>query len=160
MTELSSNTAYKRWWATAGFRHVCEPWQAQPQDHPKGSVHGTETAICSDRDSFYLPFFTRTHLYVLTSPVGLMQKTKDQALILKLGKSTSQEINPNCHPRVPGAFGNWESRQLSAHYAVGKRKKLLHCRKCKKIGCKKNDDIAKKSKSFTRFSQLHASINF
>ena len=52
-----------------------------------------------------------------------MQKLKDQALILKLGKLTSQEINPNCHPRVPGAFGNWESRQLSAHYAVGKETK-------------------------------------
>ena len=52
-----------------------------------------------------------------------MQKIKDQALILKLGKSTSQEINPNCHPRVPGTFGNWELRQLSAHYAVGKRTK-------------------------------------
>ena len=54
---------------------------------------------------------------------GLMQKIKDQALILKLGKSTSQEINPNCCPRFPGAFGNWESRQLSAHYVVGKRTK-------------------------------------
>ena len=62
-------------------------------------------------------------LYVLTNSVGLTQKIKDQALILKLGKSTSQEINPNCRLRVPGAFGNWESRQLSAHYAVGKRKK-------------------------------------
>ena len=62
-------------------------------------------------------------LYVLTNSVGLTQKIKDQALILKLGKSTSQEINPNCRPRVPGAFGNWESRQLSAHYAVGKRTK-------------------------------------
>ena len=59
-------------------------------------------------------------LYVLTDSVGLMQKIKDQAVILKLGKSTSQEINPNCHP---GAFGNWESRQLSAHYTVGKRTK-------------------------------------
>ena len=55
--------------------------------------------------------------------VGLTQKIKDQALILKLGKSTSQEINPNCRPRVPGAFGNWESRQLLAHYVVGKRTK-------------------------------------
>ena len=54
-----------------------------------------------------------------------MQKIKDQALILKLGKSTSQEINPNCSPRVPGAFGNWELRQLSAHYAVGKRKNII-----------------------------------
>ena len=53
----------------------------------------------------------------------LTQKIKDQALILKLGKSTSQEINPNCRPRVPGAFGNWESRQLLAHYAVGKTTK-------------------------------------
>ena len=52
-----------------------------------------------------------------------MQKIKDQALILKLGNLTSQELNPNCHPRVPGAFGNWESRQLLAHYAVGKRTK-------------------------------------
>ena len=55
---------------------VCEPWQARPQDHPKGLVHGTETAICSDTDSFYLPFFTRTQLYILTSPVGLTQKLK------------------------------------------------------------------------------------
>ena len=62
-------------------------------------------------------------LYVLTNSVGLTQKIKDQALILKLGKSTCQEIHPNCHPRVLGAFGNWESRQLSAHYAVGKRTK-------------------------------------
>ena len=123
MTELSSHAAYEHWWATTGFRRVCEPWQAQTQDHPKGLVHGTETAICSDTDSFYLPFFTQTHLYVLTSPVGLAQKIKDQALILKLGKSTSQEINPNCRLRVPGTFGNWESRQLSAHYVVGKRKK-------------------------------------
>ena len=107
-------------------------------------------AICSDKDSFYLPFFTRTQLYVLTNSVGLTQKIKNQALILKLGKSTSQEINPNCCPRVPGAFANWESRQLSAHYTVGKetkdnppllewqewRLKLLHCRKYKKkIGC-------------------------
>ena len=61
-------------------------------------------------------------LYLLTNPVGLTQKIKDQALILKLGKSTSQEINPNCCPRVPGAFGNWESRQLSAHNVVGKTK--------------------------------------
>ena len=62
-------------------------------------------------------------LHILTNSVGLTQKIKDQALILKLGKSTSQEINPNYSPRVPGAFGNWESRQLSAHYAVGKRTK-------------------------------------
>ena len=55
--------------------------------------------------------------------VGLTQKIKDQALILKLGKLTSQEINPNCCPRIPDAFGNWESRQLSAHYVVGKRTK-------------------------------------
>ena len=102
---------------------MCEPWQDSPQDHPKGLVHGTRIAICSDKDSFYLPFFTRMQLYVLTNSVGLTQKIKDQALILKLGKSTSQEINPNCRPRVPGTFGNWESRQLSAHYAVGKRTK-------------------------------------
>ena len=31
-------------------------------------------------------------LYVLTNSVGLTQKIKDQALILKVGKSTSQEI--------------------------------------------------------------------
>ena len=80
---------------------MCEPWQDPPQDHPKGLVHGTRIAICSDKDSFYLPFFTRTQLYILTNSVGLTQKIKDQALILKLGKSTSQEINPNCHPRVP-----------------------------------------------------------
>ena len=102
---------------------MCEPWQDPPQDHPKGLVHGTGIAICSDKDSFYLPFFTRTQLYVLMNSVGLTQKIKDQALILKLGKSTSQEINPNCHLRVPGTFGNWESRQLLAHYAVGKRTK-------------------------------------
>ena len=104
-------------------------------------------AICSDKDSFYLPFFTETQLYVLTNSVRLTQKIKDQAVILKLRKLTSQQINPNCRPRVPGAFGNWESRQLSAHYAVGKRTKnnpplfrvarvtlkLLHCRKYKKI---------------------------
>ena len=100
---------------------MCEPWQDPPQD--QGLVHGTRIAICSDKDSFYLPFFTQMQLYVLTNSVGLTQKIKDQALILKLGKSTSQEINPNCHPRVPGAFGNWELRQLSTHYAVGKRTK-------------------------------------
>ena len=107
------------WWVSS----MCEPWQAPPQDHPKGLVHGTEITICSDKDSFYLPFFTRMQLYVLTNSVGLMQKNKDQALILKLGKSTSQEINPNYCPRVLGTFGNWESKQLSAHYAVGKRTK-------------------------------------
>ena len=109
-----------------GYRRVssmCEPWQDPPQDHPKGLAHGTRIAICSDKDSFYLPFFTQTQLYVLTNSVGLTQKIKDQALILKLGKLTSQEINPNCCPRVPGTFGNWESRQLSAHYVVGKRTK-------------------------------------
>ena len=74
---------------------MCEPWQDLPQDHPKGLVHGTGIAICSDKDSFYLPFFTRMQLYVLTNSVGLTQKIKDQALILKLGKSTSQEKNPN-----------------------------------------------------------------
>ena len=102
---------------------MCEPWQDPPQDHPKGSVHGTGIAICSDKDSFYLPFFTQMQLYVLTNSVGLTQKIQDQALILKLGKLTSQEINPNCRPRVPDTFGNWESGQLSAHYAVGKRTK-------------------------------------
>ena len=103
------------------------------------------SAVTSDKDSFYLPFFTRTQLYILTNSVGLTQKIKDQALILKLGKSTSQEINPNCRPRVLGAFGNWESRQLLAYYTVGKRtknnpppfrvvrvrSKLLHCEKYK-----------------------------
>ena len=102
---------------------MCEPWQDLPQDHPKGLVHGTGIVICSDKDSFYLPFFTQTQPYVLMNSVGLIQKIKDQALILKLGKSTSQEINPNCRLRVLGAFGNWELRQLSAHYAVGKRTK-------------------------------------
>ena len=102
---------------------MCEPWQDPPQDHPKGLVHGTRIAICSDKDSFYLPFFTRMQLYVLTNSVGLTQKNKDQALILKLGKLTSQEINPDCCLRVPGAFGNWKSRQLWAHYVVGKRTK-------------------------------------
>ena len=66
-----------------GYRRVssmCEPWQDPPQDHPKGLVHGTGIAICSDKDSFYLPFFTRTQLYVLTNSVGLTQKIKDQAL--------------------------------------------------------------------------------
>ena len=80
------------------------------------------TDICRDKDLFYLPFFTHMHLHILMNPVRLTQKTKHKALILKLGKSTSQEINPNCRLRVPGAFGNWESRQLSAHYAVDKRK--------------------------------------
>ena len=101
------------------------------------------TAICSYKDSFYVPFFTRMHLHVLANPVGLTQIIKDQALRLKLGKSTSQDINPNCHPKVLGTFENWESRQLLAHYMVGKRTKnnpplysgksdlvkLLHCRK-------------------------------
>ena len=105
------------------FPTITLPWQDLPQDHPKGLVHGTGIAICSDKDSFYLPFFTRMQLYILMNSVGLTQKIKDQALILKLGKLTSQEINPNCRPRVPGTFGNWESRQLSAHYAVGKRTK-------------------------------------
>ena len=52
-----------------------------------------------------------------------MQKIKDQALMLKLGKSTSHENDRHYHPRVLGAFGNWESRQLSAHYVVGKETK-------------------------------------
>ena len=137
-----------------GYRQVssmCEPWQDPPQDHPKGTVHGNGIAICSDKDSFYLPFFTQMQLYVLTNSVGLMQKIKDQALILKLGKSTSQEINPNCCPRVLGAFENWESRQLLAHYMVGKRTKnnphpfrvaivdrnYYIVEKIKKIDCKK-----------------------
>ena len=66
-----------------GYRRVssmCEPWQDPPQDHPKGLVHGTGIAICSDKDSFYLPFFTWTQLYVLMNSVGLTQKIKDQAL--------------------------------------------------------------------------------
>ena len=103
MTELSSHIEYVRRWATDGFHQCVNHGKPLPQDHPKGLVHGTEIAICSDKDSFYLPFFTRTQLYVLTNSVGLTQKIKDQALILKLGKSTSQEINPNCCPRVPGA---------------------------------------------------------
>ena len=102
---------------------MCEPWQDPPQDHPKGLVHGTGIAICSDKDSFYLPFFTRTQLYVLTNSVGLMQKTKDQALILKLGKSTSQEINPNCPNKPPPL--EWQEWLL----------KLLHCGKYKKNEC-------------------------
>ena len=60
-----------------GYRRVssmCEPWQGPPQDHPKGLVHGTGIAICSDKDSFYLPFFTRMQLYVLTNSIGLTQK--------------------------------------------------------------------------------------
>ena len=81
---------------------MCEPWQDPPQDHPKGLVHGTGIAICSDKDSFYLPFFTQTHLYVLTNSVGLTQKIKDQALILKLGKSTSQEDKPQLPSEGPG----------------------------------------------------------
>ena len=143
---------------------MCEPWQDPPQDHPKGLVHGTRIAICSDKDSFHPLFCTRTQLYVLTNSVGLTQKIKDQALILKLGKSTSQEINPNCRLRVPGTFGNWESRQLSAHYAVGKRKKnnpplfrvvrvekkVLHCGKSKKkwLLSKRDDIKCKKVKRF------------
>ena len=53
---------------------MCEPWQDPPQDHPKELMHGTGIAICSDKDSFYLPFFTRMQLYVLTNSVGLTQK--------------------------------------------------------------------------------------
>ena len=103
---------------------MCEPWQDPPQDHPKGLVHGTGIAICSDKDSFYLPFFTQMQLYVLTNSVGLTQKIKDQALILKLGKSTSQEINPNCRPRVPGApleTGNPDNCQLITRWAKEKK---------------------------------------
>ena len=97
---------------------------ARPAPRPSKRVSAwNRNCHLGDKDSFYLPFFTRTQLYVLTNSVGLTQKIKDQALILKLGKSTSQEINPNCRPRVLGTFGNWESRQLSAHYAVGKRTK-------------------------------------
>ena len=104
---------------------MCEPWQDLPQDHPKGLVHGTGIAICSDKDSFYLPFFTQTQLYVLTNSVGLKQKIKDQALILKLGKSTSQEINPNCHPRVLGALetGNRDNCRLITQWA--KEQKII-----------------------------------
>ena len=139
---------------------MCEPWQDPPQDHPKGLVHGTGIAICSDKDSFYLPFFTRMQLYILTNSVGLTQKIKDQALILKLGKLTSQEINPNCRPRVPDTFGNLELRQLSAHYAVGKRTKRTFrvarmdrnyyiAEKIKKMTVKKRNDIGyKKVKCF------------
>ena len=102
---------------------MCEPWQAPPQDHPKGLVHGTEIAICSDKDSFYLPFCTQMQLYILTNSVGLMQKIKDQALILKLGKSTSQEINPNCHLRAPLETGNQDNCRLIMRWA--KEQKII-----------------------------------
>ena len=111
-------------------------------------------------------------LYVLTNSVGLTQKIKDQALILKLGKSTSQEINPNCRLRVPGAFGNWESRQLSAHYVVGKRTKnnppLLEWQewieittlweKIKKWLLNKRDDI--EYKKVKRFAMGFVAVHF
>ena len=154
---------------------MCEPWQDPPQDHPKGLVHGTGIAICSDKDSFYLPFFTRTQLYILTNSVGLTQKIKDQAIILKLGKSTSQEINPNCCPRVPGAFGNWESRQLLAHYAVGKRtknnpppfrvarvdKNYYIVGKNKKMTVKEGMILSKKMSNILQWVlELHTLINF
>ena len=80
VTELSSHIEIQ---TPVGYRRVssmCEPWQDLPQDHPKGLVHGTGIAIGSDKDSFYLPFFTRMQLYVLTNSVGLTQKIKDQAL--------------------------------------------------------------------------------
>ena len=104
-------------------------------------------------------------LYVLTNSVGLTQKIKDQALILKLGKSTSQEINPNCRRRVPGTFGNWELRQLSAHYTVGKRTKnnplpfrvarveRNYCiaEKNKKLTVKKRNDIEYKRSNVSQW---------
>ena len=80
VTELSFHIEYERRWATDGFCQCVKPWQDPPQDHPKGLVHGTGIAICNDKDSFYLPFFTRTQLYILMNSVGLMQKIKDQAL--------------------------------------------------------------------------------
>ena len=80
VTELSSHIEYERRWATDGFRQCVNHGKTRPQDHPKGLVHGTGIAICSDKDSFYLPFFTRTQLYVLTNSVGLTQRIKDQAL--------------------------------------------------------------------------------
>ena len=55
VTELSSHIEYKCRWATG-------------------------IAICSDKDSFYLPFFTQMQLYILMNSVGLTQKIKDQAL--------------------------------------------------------------------------------
>ena len=111
-----------------GYRRVssmCEPWQDPPQDHPKGLVHGTRIAICSDKDSFYLPFFTRTQLHVLMNSVGLTQKIKDQALILKLGKSTSQEINPNCvrGSWAPLETGNRDNCRLITWWA--KEQKII-----------------------------------
>ena len=113
-------------------------------------------------------------LYVLTNSVGLMQKIKDQALILKLGKSTSQEINPNCRPRVPGTFGNWESRQLSAHYVVGKRTKnnpphfrvarvdRNYCiaEKNKKLTVKKKGMISIEYKKFKCFAMGFVAVHF
>ena len=104
---------------------MCEPWQDLPQDHPKGLVHGTGIAICSDKDSFYLPFFTRMQLYVLTNSVGLMQKIKDQALILKLGKLTSQEINPIAvrGSRAPLETGNRDNCRLITRWA--KEQKII-----------------------------------
>ena len=61
-------------------------------------------------------------LYILMNSVGLTQKIKDQGLILKLGKLTSQEINPNCRLRVPGA-GNRDNCQLITWWA--KEQKII-----------------------------------
>ena len=71
VTELSSHIEYECRWATDGFRQCVNHGKTRPKTHPKGLVHGTGIAICSDKDSFYLPFFTWRQLYVLTNSVGL-----------------------------------------------------------------------------------------
>ena len=106
VTELNSHTTTKCQWATDGFCQLCEPWQTLPQDHLKGLVHGTLLPSAVTRT---LPTILHTNAPVHTNESSRVNtKTKDQALILKLGKSTSQEINPNCRPKVPDAFGNWQ----------------------------------------------------
>ena len=60
VTELSSHIEYECRWATDGFRQCVNHGKTRPKTIQKGLVHGTGIAICSDKDSFYLPFFTWT----------------------------------------------------------------------------------------------------
>ena len=153
-----------------GYRRVSsmsEPRQDPTQDHPKGLVHGTGIAICSDKDSFYLPFCTRMQLYILTNSVGLMQKIQDQALILKLGKSTSQEINPNCRPgsRAPLETGNHDNCRPIMQWAKEKKSPLFRvvrverkyyiAGKVKKWLLNKRNDISTKRSNILQWVAVH-----
>ena len=71
---------------------MCEPWQDLPQDHPKGLVQGTGIAICSDKDTFYLPFFTQTQLKIIP-PLLEWQEWKEFTALPRKKKMTVKKRN-------------------------------------------------------------------